>query len=636
MRHRWVGCTVTLASAILDRVGVALPGEGVLVVDPDELVREELVIAELAGRGTKVLSADDPVDLRLAFEALPDDRGFIVSVDSSARRRSLPADLQARSVREAALSAADLLQPLDVDPAVRLSWHELSVAWESAQQGVPRDRRTTISLLLRKAYELDPETSGTPEALLTALARYHRVVRGTGISPGLATAFAERVGDPLEPLTTERAFLDRRAFLEWLQELWHRAVTGAVEDWLPLLTSPPLADILDDYFDEGLLVPVVNAAMSGFRFGVAASPEAGQELVDRQLDAVEKLVAPDSLSYHEWRDVADAFARATAQQLRSGDPSPRFGEVRERLNRRFVPWMLEHLSALASLPAVPSPVTVYGVPRSIQLTRAGQKAALIVMDGMSLASWHVMAPRIHELDAQVNESALFAWLPTLTTVSRQAIFAGAMPLHFASSIETTTKEADHWRAYWNRDASLADSAIGYGKFRLADLKSRDAVESQLRQSGLGREILGFAVEDIDLLLHSEVMDERALFNRIGHWLEREAFLWMLDALLEAGYRIYVTADHGFVPADSIGGSKAGATADKHGRFERYSDPVLADAAGNKTGEPWRRWAGYGLPADHHIVFAPMFGMYFTDRHTRLTHGGPTIEEVVVPWVEIYR
>lgn len=636
MRRRWLGRAVSLAAAIIDRVGAALPGEGVLVVDPDELVREEPVVVGLAGRGMEVLSADDPLDLRLAFESLPADRAFVVGVESVARRRSLPADLQARSVREAALSTADLLQPLDVDPAVRLSWQELSVAWESAQQGVRRDRRTALSVLLRKAYDLDPETADTPEGLLTALARYHRVVRSTGISPGLAKVFAERVGDPLEPLTTERALLDRRAFLEWLQEFWQRAVTGAPEEWLPSLTSPPLADILDNYFQEGLLAPVVVPNASGLKFGVAASREAGQELVDRQLDAVEKLLEPGTLSYQEWGDIAEAFARATAQQLGSGDPSPRLGEVRERVNRRFVPWILEHLRALASLPAVPSPVTVYRVPRSIQLTRARQKAALIVMDGMSLAAWHVMAPRVHELDAQVNESALFAWLPTLTAVSRQAIFAGAMPLHFASSIETTTKEADHWRAYWKREASLPDSAIGYGKFRLAELKSRDAVESQLRQSGLGREILGFAVEDIDLLLHSEVMDERALFNRVAHWLERQALLWMLDALLVAGYRIYVTADHGFIPAESIGASKAGATADKHGRFERYSDPVLADAAGNKTGESWRRWVGYGLPADHHIVFAPMFGMYFTDRHTRLTHGGPTIEEVVVPWVEIYR
>jgi hypothetical protein len=631
-----MGRTVSLASAILDRVGVALPGEGVLVVDPDELVREEPVMAELAGRRMEVLSADDPVDLRLAFESLSDDCAFVVSVESSARRRSLPADLQARSVRDAAFSAADLLQPLDVDPGVRLSWHELSVAWESARQGVPRDRRTTISVLLRKAYELDPETAATREGLLTGLARYHRVVRGTGISPGLASAFAERVGNPLEKLPTERGLLDRRAFFEWLQELWHRAVTGAAEEWLPSLTSPPLADILDDYFDDGLLVPVVAPEVPGIRFGVTASPEAGLALVDRQLDAVEKLLEQESLSYQDWRDVAEAFARATAQQLRSGDPSPRFGELRERLNRRFVPWILEHLSALASLPAVPSPVTVYRVPRAIQLTRAGQKAALIVMVGMSLASWHVMAPRVHELDAQVNESALFAWLPTLTTVSRQAIFAGVMPLHFGSSINTTTKEADHWRAYWSREAGLPDSSVGYGKLFLADLKGRDAIDDYLRGSGLGREILGFAVEDIDRLVHAEAMDERALFNQIQHWLERDAFLWMLEALLHAGYRIYVTADHGFIPAESIGGSKAGATADKHGRFERYSDPMLADAAGNKTGEGWRRWAGYGLPADHHIVFAPMFGMYFTDRHTRLTHGGPTIEEVVVPWVEIYR
>lgn len=625
-----------LVEAILDRVGAALPGEGVLVVDPDELVREEPVVVGLAARHMDVMPADDPVDLRLALEALPDGHAFVVSVDSSARLRSLPADIQARSVRESHLSVAGLLHPLDVDPSVRPSWHELSVAWEMAQQGAVRDRQATAGLLLRKAYGLDAELARDPAGLLTGLLRYHRLSDGGGISAGLATVFRDRAGDPLDGLTTERALLDRRAFLEWLQGLWDRVVVGEESEWLSVLTSPPIADLLDDYFDDGFLVPVVAAKVPDIKFGVATSPEADQDVVDRLLGGVEDLVEREPLAYQEWRTLAEAFARVTAQQLRAGDPTPRFVAVREAINRRFVPWVLENLSSLASLSAVPTPVTAHRVPRAIQLTRSGQKAALIVMDGMSLAAWQVMAPRVHELDAQITESALFAWIPTLTTISRQAIFAGAMPLHFASSIETTTKEAEHWRAYWNREASLPDSAIGYGKLHLAEVKDRDALDSRLRESGLGREIIGLAVEDVDLLLHSEVIDERALFSRIDHWLERDAFLWLLAALLEAEYRIYVTSDHGFVGVESIGGSKAGATADKHGRFERYSDPVLADTAAAKTDDSWRRWAGYGLPADHHILFAPMFGMYFTDRHTRLTHGGPTIEEVVVPWVEIYR
>jgi len=343
-----------------------------------------------------------------------------------------------------------------------------------------------------------------------------------------------------------------------------------------------------------------------------------------------------TLDYKEWLAIAHAFATATATQMGFGQPASRYLELRAQLNDRFVPWILDNLASLSSLPAVPMPVTVHRVPRAIQLSRQGKPAALLVMDGMSLAAWQLLAPRLRELDAHVAEGGLFAWIPTLTSISRQAIFAGSLPAHFASSIDTTAKEGDHWRAYWHSEAGLGDSAVGYGKLRLAAFTGRDALLAQLRTSGLGREVLGFAVEDIDLLLHSEVIDERALYARLDHWAERELLLWLIDILLDEGYRVYITSDHGFVGVQSIGGSKAGATADKHGRFERYSDPVLADAAAAKMAEPWRRWKGFGLPPDHHILFAPMFGMYFTDRHTRLTHGGPTIEEVVVPWVEIYR
>lgn len=627
---------MTLAEAILQRVGSVLPGEGILVTDPDELVRAQPVADALASSGVELLTADDPVDLRLAFEGLAEGRAFALSVESDARLRSLPADIRALAVRETIVTAPELLAPLDIGATSALSWDELATAWAIAQDGEVRDRRAAVSLLLRRVYELDPDTMATAEGLLLGLLRYHRTPRASGLSPWLTNELVRRVGDPLAHISTERAIQDRRAFLDWLAELWHRGVMGEDPEWLAAMTSAPIADHLDEYFADGYLAPVAGAEVAGVRFGVVAASEATQAQVDRLIIDVEHLLNNEELTYDGWRDVAQAFAVATGRQLAAGEPPEQFLNLRTLINERFVPWVLENQSAIASLPALPTPAMVHRVPRAIQLSRGSQKAALVVMDGMSLASWQVLAPRIHELDAHVAESSLFAWIPTLTAISRQAIFAGSLPAHFASSLETTAKEADHWRTYWEREANLGSSDVGYAKLRLASFKNKAALIAALRTGGLGRDILGLAVEDIDLLLHSEVIDERALFDRLGHWLERDTFLWLLDVLLDEGYRVYITADHGFVGVESVGGSKAGATADKHGRFERYSDSMLADAAAAKTGQPWRRWAGYGLPPDYHIVFAPMFGMYFTDRHTRLTHGGPTIEEVIVPWVEIHR
>ena len=47
-----------------------------------------------------------------------------------------------------------------------------------------------------------------------------------------------------------------------------------------------------------------------------------------------------------------------------------------------------------------------------------------------------------------QESTAFAWVPTLTSVTRQSIFAGEPPLYFPDSLETTSKEKAHWLRFW--------------------------------------------------------------------------------------------------------------------------------------------------------------------------------------------
>jgi hypothetical protein len=454
------------------------------------------------------------------------------------------------------------------------------------------------------------------------------------MSTALMTEFSARVGDPLSGLPTREALERRDLFLEWLAARWNDAVTGSDPQWLASLTTPPLQDVLDEYFKDGSLEPVVVADPSGFPFGTTASPEAAQALLDRQLAEIERVMTDEQLDANTWRRIGQAFGAITARQMALGGPAGRFGQVRSSIEELFVPWVLSEFSSLTSLPAIPSPVVVHRAIRAMQLTRSGGKAALIVMDGMSLAAWELIAPALSDVEARITQSVSFGYIPTLTTVSRQAIFAGTLPAHFEASVETTSKESEHWQTAWMREANLDPAEVAYDKFRLVESNDESALLERLRSAGIGRQILGLAIEDIDLLVHSEVFDELSLYQRLVNWSERKVFARLIQALLHEGYRVYVTSDHGFIAARSIGGSKAGATADSHGRFERYTDPAVADAAAAKHQEAWRRWDGYGLPPSWHIVFAPMFDMYFTDRHTRLTHGGPTMEEVLVPWVEI--
>src|SRR5213076_1789278 len=52
-----------------------------------------------------------------------------------------------------------------------------------------------------------------------------------------------------------------------------------------------------------------------------------------------------------------------------------------------------------------------------------------------------------------QESTAFAWVPTLTSVSRQSIFAAEPPLYFPDSFERTDRERNLWCRFWEDQTS---------------------------------------------------------------------------------------------------------------------------------------------------------------------------------------
>lgn len=92
--------------------------------------------------------------------------------------------------------------------------------------------------------------------------------------------------------------------------------------------------------------------------------------------------------------------------------------------------------------------SVNHVPRFLALRRgAGEtKLALLVFDGLAIDDWIEIRERLAERVPTLafDEGTCFAWLPTSTSVSRQALFAGMQPRELADSIETTGREPQLW------------------------------------------------------------------------------------------------------------------------------------------------------------------------------------------------
>ncbi len=59
-----------------------------------------------------------------------------------------------------------------------------------------------------------------------------------------------------------------------------------------------------------------------------------------------------------------------------------------------------------------------------------------------------------------RENALFAWLPTITPISRQAAYSGKVPRYFAETLDRTDKDESGWRQFWT-DHSLSPAEIAF-------------------------------------------------------------------------------------------------------------------------------------------------------------------------------
>lgn len=152
----------------------------------------------------------------------------------------------------------------------------------------------------------------------------------------------------------------------------------------------------------------------------------------------------------------------------------------------------------------------------------------------------------------------------------------------------------------------------------------------------GAEVIGLVVDTVDELLHGELFGKQALVGRIEHWLGLGEWDRLVCSLIDAGYRIYLTADHGNVDVVGMGRPSEGSAAEERGERARiYDSEALrqkssATIAGSRVLQPG------GLPDTYKPLFAPYGRAFIPDGRRAVVHGGTSLEEVIVPFVRISR
>jgi len=272
---------------------------------------------------------------------------------------------------------------------------------------------------------------------------------------------------------------------------------------------------------------------------------------------------------------------------------------------------------------------VHTILNFIQAHHKKDKVALIVIDCLSISFWQVLRCSLEERFSIVptSEGSTFAWIPTLTSVSRQSIFSARTPAELGQMIKSTSGEEGYWEDFW-RDKGFQRESIQF--IKVAEKKDED-VQHAIHDPDIRR--LALIYNDIDELVHTSTsistLDTESLLKLIDNWAS-VLFGPILRDLLLLGWVVFVTSDHGAQRIrQDVGNIREGVFTEKTGQRARIYSRLNFAAETKAEG---LLWDGKGtLPENYVALLAPPgtgYGLSFG-----WGHGGASWEEVIVPFIK---
>jgi hypothetical protein len=137
-------------------------------------------------------------------------------------------------------------------------------------------------------------------------------------------------------------------------------------------------------------------------------------------------------------------------------------------------------------------------------------------------------------------------------------------------------------------------------------------------------------------MHGIELGSAGMHGQVKQWTEQGFLSSLLEMLFAAGFSVFLSSDHGNVEAHGCGLPKEGALADTKGeRVRIYSDSALRLRV--KAGFPDAvEWLSIGLPDGYYPLLAPGRAAFVRPGTTVVSHGGVSLEELVVPFVQVER
>lgn len=247
-------------------------------------------------------------------------------------------------------------------------------------------------------------------------------------------------------------------------------------------------------------------------------------------------------------------------------------------------------------------------------TKSQKKIALICFDCMGISEWELLKEYLQPIGASFKEQPTFALIPSITAISRNSIY------------------------FSNNTEAFQLKPINEGKE--LQLKFPDNICKLFREKDnitpdtlLGVDVVSIIYNFFDDLSHSaqfppKVDNKSLYFDAVKNYLANSNVIKQLSTLLDERYKLFFCSDHGSVVAKGNGK-----------KIEKYLQEKFAKRAClmvKKTLAEFQNFPQMKIPfVDNKLLVLPEGRTMFNNLNSiEISHGGITVDEIVVPFIEV--
>ena len=345
---------------------------------------------------------------------------------------------------------------------------------------------------------------------------------------------------------------------------------------------------------------------------VSTSEEKARLICERCFEELDGFLVEETIN---WHSVIKSISKALYVSIGTSLNTQVLSRANV-INEKFQDYLKTSYKQLKNSSSYKRPMIVSKVLDYLKLNFSDDKIALVVIDGMAWWQYQMLKEKIK---SKSKERSIHAWIPSITQLSRQAIFRGDSPKN--SYRQNPDNERRLWEEYWINN--------GVGKYQIRygyDLSTIENLDQTTR--------LALVYKDLDEKMHGSTSDYLDLKSLTENWIERSGIVNMINDVRSAGFKIFITTDHGNIQAtgwrglkgkEKLGTQKSGSRGQRHLEYEQQS---LSDDFISSNPE----LQGAIVQDDQAIYFTN--NQSFSTKETLVTHGGSHMLEVLIPFVEI--